>query len=112
MRKLIVIGVLALSVAVAGSALASDGAAIFKSKCMACHGADGGGTAGLAPSLKDSEYVKTSEPDVIAKTIEDGRAGDQKKYAQFPLAMPPQKGILSNDDILAVVAHIKSLVGK
>ncbi len=112
MRRLIVMGVLALSVAFAGSVLAADGAAVFKSKCLACHGADGGGMAGLAPSLKDSEFVKTSEPDVIAQTITDGRAGDQKKYAQFPLAMPPQKDVLSADEVAAVIAHIKSLAGK
>ncbi len=109
MRKLIVMGVLALSVAFVGSAVASDGAAVFKSKCMACHGADGGGMAGLAPSLKDSEFVKTSAPDVVAQTIEDGRAGDQKTYKNLPLAMPPQKGILSADELSAVVAYIQSL---
>ncbi len=112
MRKLIVMGVLALSVAFAGSVLAADGAAIFKSKCLACHGADGGGMAGLAPSLKDSEFVKTSEPDVIAKTIADGRAGDQKTYKNLPLAMPPQKDILSAEEIAAVITHIQSLAGK
>jgi mono/diheme cytochrome c family protein len=102
-------GVLALSVAFVGSALAADGAAIFKSKCMACHGADGGGMAGLAPSLKASEFVKTSAPDVIAQTIVDGRAGDQKTYKNLPLAMPPQKGILTDAEVSAVVAYIKSL---
>ncbi len=78
MRKLIVMGVLALSVAFAGAALA-DGAAIFQSKCLACHGPEGKGTA-MAPAFQGNEFIKTSEPDVIAETIKNGRAGDQKKY--------------------------------
>ncbi len=108
MRKLIVMGVLALSVAFTGSVLASDGAAIFKSKCLACHGPDGKGTA-MAPAFTDSEFIKTSDADVIAATIKDGRAGDQKKYKQFVLAMPAQKGNLSDDEIAAVITYLKSI---
>jgi hypothetical protein len=63
----------------------------------------------MAPAFQGSEYVRTSEPAVIAKTIEDGRAGDQKKYKQFVLAMPPHKGVLSVDEISAVVTYLKSL---
>jgi mono/diheme cytochrome c family protein len=108
MRKVIVMGVLALSLAFAGSAIASDGAALFKSKCSACHGPDGAGTA-MAPGFTGNEFIKTSEAGVIAETIKNGRVGDQKKYKQFVLAMPAQKGALSDDEISAVITYLKSL---
>jgi mono/diheme cytochrome c family protein len=108
MRKLIVMGVLALSVALAGSAFA-NGAAIFRSKCLPCHGPEGKGTA-MAPAFQGNEFIKTNEPDVIALTIKNGRAGDQKRYTQFVLAMPPAP--LTDAEILEVITYLKSLAGK
>lgn len=107
MKKLMGIGVFALSVAFAGSALAADGAAIFKSKCSPCHGADGQGTA-MAPAFKGNAFIKSGSEADIAATIKNGRAGAAKKYKQFAIAMPAQK-TMSDDDIKAVVAHLKSI---
>ncbi len=101
----------ALFIGFAGTTLAADGAAIFKSKCLACHGSEGKGTA-MAPAFQGNEFVKTSESDVIAQTIQNGREGDQKMYKQFVLAMPPQKGVLSADEISAVITYLKSLASK
>lgn len=107
MKKLMGIGVFALSVAFAGSAMATDGAAIFKTKCSACHGANGEGTA-MAPAFKGNAFVKGSAEGDIAKVIKEGRAGDAKKYKQFAIAMPAQK-TMTDDEIKAVVAHLKGL---
>lgn len=51
-------------------ALAEDGAAMYKAKCAACHGADGGGKRG--PAIKG----KTNAADVVAK---GGLAGPHAK---------------------------------
>ena len=110
MRKLFILGVMALSLAYAGSAIASDGAAIFKSKCLACHGPDGKGTA-MAPAFQGSDYIKSSDAAEIAKTIKDGRSGAAKKYKNFALSMPAQKGNLSEADISAVIEYLKSVAG-
>jgi len=108
MRKLIGIGVVALSMAFAGSALAADGAAIFKAKCLACHGPDGKGTA-MAPALTANEWVKSASADEITHVIKDGRAGAAKKYKNFALSMPPQ--VLADAEISAVIEYLKSLAG-
>jgi cbb3-type cytochrome c oxidase subunit III len=110
MRKLFVLGVMALSLAYAGSAIASDGAAIFKSKCLACHGPDGKGTA-MAPAFQGNDYIKSSDDAEIAKTIKDGRSGAAKKYKNFALSMPAQKGNMSDADISAVIEYLKSVAG-
>lgn len=106
MRKLLGVGIVALSVAFAGSALAADGAAIFKAKCSPCHGADGQGTA-MAPAFKANKFINDSKEDAIAEVIKNGRAGAQKLYKQFAIAMPKQT--LNDDEVKAVIGHLKSI---
>ncbi|GMR05283.1 MAG: hypothetical protein BMS9Abin24_083 [Thermodesulfobacteriota bacterium] len=110
MRKFLGIGVFALSVAVAGSAMASEGASIFKSKCSPCHGATGQGTP-MAPAFNGNEFIKSSSADDIAHVIKTGRAGAAKKYKNFAIAMPAQK-TMSDADVKAVVEHLKTLAAK
>ncbi len=110
MRKLLGIGVLALSVAVAGSALAADGAAVFKAKCSPCHGANGQGTA-MAPAFTGNKFIQTSSVEDIQHVIRTGRAGAAKHYKQFVLAMPAWKS-LTDDEVTAVIGHLKDIAGK
>lgn len=109
MKRLIGFGVLALGVAFSGSALAADGAAIFKAKCAACHGAEGQGTA-MAPAFKGNDFIKTSKEGDISAVITNGRDGAAKKYKQFAIGMPKQS--LAGDDLNSVIAHLKSLAAK
>ncbi|HLC17909.1 MAG TPA: c-type cytochrome [Thermodesulfobacteriota bacterium] len=108
MRRLIGLGVLALSVAVASSALAS-GEDIFKSKCLPCHGAAGAGTA-MAPAFKGNAFIKTGSDDDISKVIAGGRAGAAKKYKEFALDMPPAP--LTPQEISDVVHYLKGLAAQ
>lgn len=110
MRKLLGLGVFALGVAVAGSAMAADGAAIFKSKCSPCHGATGQGTP-MAPAFNGNEFIKSSSEADIAHVVKNGRAGAEKKYKNFVIAMPAQK-TMADGDIAAVVKHLKELAAK
>lgn len=111
MRKLILSGVVALGLAFSGSAIAADGAAIYKSKCQACHGADGAGSA-MAPAFKGNDWIKKEKEDAIAATITNGRDAKSSRYekGKFTIGMPKQA--LSPDDVKAVVAHLKGLAGK
>jgi cytochrome c553 len=93
MRMLVWIAVVALGVAFSGTALATDGAAVYTKLCASCHGMKGEGMAMMGPAIKD--------------IIINGRSGDAKKYKDFPLPMVPQK--LSDDDVKAVIAHMKGL---
>jgi len=104
MKKIIIgtISALALSTA----AFAADGAAIYKSKCQACHGVEGKGTA-MAPAFKGSPHLKHSTDQEISDIIVKGVSGAKKMHKQFAIDMPPQK--LSADELKAVVDYIKSL---
>lgn len=70
-----------------------DGAAIFKAKCAACHGADAG---------KKLDGVKAASEADVAKTIANGK--DAK-----PMKMPAYSGKLTNDEINAVAKWLKSV---
>ncbi|MFQ5735633.1 MAG: c-type cytochrome [Thermodesulfobacteriota bacterium] len=83
------------------------GAAIFKSKCSPCHGADGKGTA-MAPAFKGNVWIKGADKGQIAAVIRNGRKGPAKRYTKFAISMPAQKA-LPDSDVDALVEYIKSI---
>jgi|ERR1019366_5060350 mono/diheme cytochrome c family protein len=78
------------------------GADTYKAKCLMCHGADGTGSTPAGKSLKaasfkDPAIVKVSDADMIAIA----KKGKNK--------MPAYAGKLSDAQIAAAVAHIRTL---
>ena len=97
-KGLILVGCVAL----ASSAFAADGAAVFKAKCAMCHGADGSASTGMGKSmglkpLSSPEVQKMSDADLTA-LVNSGKG-----------KMPAYKGKLSDDEISAVVKYVKTL---
>lgn len=109
MRKIIMVMVFAVALAFAGTSMATeDGAKVYASKgCAACHGKDAGGTKGMAPSLKDSKFVKTAPDADVKAVIINGRSGAKKLYKDISTAMPANK--LTDDQVSAVVTYLKGL---
>jgi mono/diheme cytochrome c family protein len=99
MRTTIIIAILAL---LAMPLLAEDGAALFKAKCAMCHGPDGSGQTPVGKSLKvrnlGSADVQKQSDEELMKTILDGKN-----------KMPANKGKLSEAELKALVAHIRTL---
>jgi cytochrome c6 len=82
-----------------------DGAALFKTKCAACHGADGSGDTAMGKTLK----------------IRDLRSADVQKQTDAQLTeitntgkgkMPAYKGKLTDEQIKQLVAVIRDLAKK
>lgn len=94
---------------VASEADIKAGSLLFMTKCMACHGSNGKGTA-MAPAFNGNDWVKGADKAEIASVIKKGRQGSVKKYKQFPIAMPAQK--LPDEDLNALVSYLKSLASK
>ena len=99
MRTLMVVAVLALG---AAGARADDVAALYKSKCAACHGADGKGDtpAGKKLGTRDfhsPEVAKMSDTELfdITKKGKDKMPGYDKKIA--------------DDQIKELVKYVRSL---
>jgi cytochrome c6 len=97
---------LALFALAAGSPAraAEDGAALFKSNCVVCHGADGTGTptgkALKAPDLHSEAVQKLTDAQIQAQ-IENGKNN-----------MPPFKATLTAPQIKALVAYVRTFKKK
>lgn len=89
-------------------ALAAKGRAVYEAQCASCHGArlegqDGwrtqpaAGAAKLAPPLDATGHGWQHDDEQLANTIRKGAA-----------PMPPFAGVLSEQDIQAVIAYFKS----
>jgi mono/diheme cytochrome c family protein len=81
---------------------AADGAALYKAKCAMCHGADG---AGLTPMGKSMKLRDLRSPEVQKQTD----AELTKVTADGKGKMPAYKGKLTDAEISALVAHMRSL---
>ena len=83
---------------------APNGATVFKSKCVTCHGADGSGTA-VGKSLKvadlrSDEVQKKSDAELI-QSVSDGKGN-----------MPGFKGNLTDEEIHAAITFVRTLAAK
>jgi mono/diheme cytochrome c family protein len=95
-QMFVVLLVIAMSVSLALPAFAQDGAAIFKTKCAGCHGADGQGKVG--PALKGTSLTDAQITDLLTK-------GDDAKKSPHKKALSG----LSADDAKAVATFVKTL---
>jgi cytochrome c len=99
MKCKVVVSLAAMSLILGSASWAADGAALFKSKCSACHGASGEGKAAMkAPALKGTSL----EASQIVEHITKGE----------PTSKPPHnKGIsgISDEQAKSIADYIKSL---
>lgn len=76
---------------------ADDGAAIYKAKCSACHGADAAGKpAAKIPSLISDDAKKASDDD-LAKSV-----AEKAKHPGTVKSLPP-------DQVKLAVQYVRSL---
>jgi len=78
----------------------SDGAALYAKRCKMCHGADGKGYKALkSQDLADSKWQASVKDQDLASVIKNGKGK----------TMPAFAGKLKDDEIQAVVAHVRAL---
>jgi mono/diheme cytochrome c family protein len=83
---------------------AARGRELYEVRCVSCHGARGQGGVGL--NLRNPVVQKEAEPDFLAITIRDGRAGTH-------MAAFGRKGVgLSEQDIADIVSYVRTLSQK
>ena len=85
--------------------LATDTAALYKSKCFACHGEKGSGDTVMGKKLGvrnlGSAPVQAQNDAALTKIISGGKN-----------KMPAYSGKISDADIKALVAHIRTFAAK
>src|ERR1700728_3077105 len=83
----------------------SSGADTYKAKCMMCHAADGSGST---PAGKAMGAIPFSSPDLVKASDADLIAATQSGKGK----MPAYSGKLTDGEITAVVAYIRTLQKK
>ena len=94
-----------------GSASAQDAKAIYAKDCAKCHGDSGAGDGAMGQKLKDkpSDWTKSGgglkdlDDAKIAESIKKGGAAIGRSKAM------PASSKLSDDEVKALVAHVKAL---
>lgn len=79
-----------------------DAAGLYKSKCAACHAADGSGNTAVGKSMKIRDF---RSPDVQKQT--DAQLTEMITAGKG--AMPSYKGKLTDDQIKQLVSYIREL---
>jgi cytochrome c6 len=82
-----------------------DAAALFKSKCAACHGADGSANTPVGKSMKIRDF---HSPDVQKETDEQLT----EMITAGKGAMPSYKGKLTDAQIKSLVGYIRTMAKK
>lgn len=83
-----------------GGSEAVDGAAAYKKRCAMCHGPEGKGFKALkTPDFTSPEWQAAHSDEEITEVIKNGKKGT---------AMPALGSKMSEDEIKAVVAHVRT----
>jgi mono/diheme cytochrome c family protein len=100
----------ATTVAITGDA--AEGKKLFSMSCVTCHGPTGDGLNNLAPSLRASEFIKSSEVASILRVIQQGRALNDPANKSGKV-MPARGGnpFLTDDQASHLAVFVKSLPG-
>jgi len=88
-----------------------DGAALFSSLCVACHQASGQGLPGVFPPLAASEWVQGKDRTAAAILLHGINGPLTVKGNVYNGAMPAFGGQLSDEQIAAVLSHVRSQWG-
>ena len=85
------------------------GAVVYSTHCAACHQRDGRGASSAYPPLASSTTVN-GDPDTLVAWL---------LFGKRPTTLPPRKGLavmpqlawLSDDDVAAVLTHVRTRFG-
>jgi mono/diheme cytochrome c family protein len=87
------------------------GAKRYEQHCASCHGEQGEGSPDVAPALRGNRAVVMDRPDNVIRSVLGGGYGPATAANPRPHGMPPFAIALSNEDVAAVVTHIRRAWG-
>lgn len=103
---------LGLTATLALTATAQDGGQLYETYCGACHAPNGeGATGGQFPPLAGSEWVEGSANRAIQIVLHGMQGPVEVKGKAYNLVMPPQGMMLPDDQIAAILTHVRSSWG-
>jgi cytochrome c oxidase cbb3-type subunit 3 len=87
------------------------GRTLFADNCASCHGSEGKGGPGF-PNLATGSWLWGGSPEAIAQTIRVGINGTAKDTRISQMLAFGRDGLLQREQVLAVVAYVRSLSGQ
>lgn len=87
------------------------GEKLYGDHCAGCHGAAGEGVKGLYPALAGNRAVTMKMPANLVRVLMEGGFAPSTAGNPRPFGMPPFAGTLSDDDMAALLSHVRSAWG-
>lgn len=94
-----------------GSRMAERGAKVYGDHCAQCHGEQGEGVAGAYPALAGNRAVTLPVPANLVQVVLGGGFAPATAGNPRPFGMPPFATVLSDEDVAAVISHIRAAWG-
>ena len=83
------------------------GAKLYADHCASCHGERGEGVAGAYPALAGNRAVTMAVPANLVRIVLEGGFAPATAGNPRPYGMPPFAQTFSNDDVAAVLTHLR-----
>ena len=106
-----------MSVAPAGqtrsvsAAVAANGAKIYEQNCAQCHGDNGKGVPNAYPALAGNRAVTMPQTANLVQIVLNGGYAPATSGNPRPYGMPPFVLVLNDNDVAAVLTHIRGSWG-
>lgn len=84
-----------------------QGERLYERHCADCHGKAGQGVADAGPALAGNRALALRSPVNVTRVVLGGGFGPSTAGQPRPLGMPPFATLLSDEDIAAVVSHVR-----
>jgi len=109
MKNSITLGIASFALLAAPAVLCADTGDNYAKYCASCHGSDGAGHTKAGRLLKvkdltDAQYQKTFTDETAFKDLKEGSQDKDGK-----VQMKPMKDKLSDDEIKALVAYVRTM---
>ena len=89
----------------------ASGATLYSTLCAACHQASGTGLPGVFPPLAGSDWVSGKDSTLAAIVLQGVSGKLTVNGVAFNGAMPSFKAQLSDEQLAAVLSHVRSAWG-
>ncbi len=89
------------------AAVMARGLAVYKDRCADCHGAQGEGASPAYPALAGNRAVTLTVPTNLIRVVLGGGFAPDTAGQPRPYGMPPFGHELNDEDVAAVLTHIR-----
>ena len=94
-----------------GSRTAERGAKVYRDRCAQCHGDRGEGVEGAYPALAANRAVNLPVTSNLVQVVLGGGFAPSTADNPRPFGMPPYATLLSDEEVAAVISHIRNSWG-